>query len=213
MSVQLFPNGAGTLLETFQSSTNTQNFGTGSLAERQIVSVADGGKATYSATYYGQSAGTGATTALAYLTGSASKLVKLVQIIISATIATAGEEYDLLFQKETVLPTGGTKATAATIVPNDSSDGAATAVTAFYTAAGTDGTVTGVFQSAKVSLYLATATTVQPPTVPYVFNFGQLPGAKAPTLRGAAQAIVLTLNGATPSHASSWDVTFVWTEE
>ena len=211
--IQLFPNGAGTILETYQSSSNTQNFGGTSLAERQVVALADGCKSTYSASYTAQSVGTSATTAIAYLAGSATKLVKLVQVTINATIATAGEEYDLTFQKESVLPTGGTKATAATIVPWDSSDGAATATTAFYTATPTDGTVTGVFLVTKFSAFIATATTVQPPTVPYVFTFGAAAGSKAMTLRGAGQGVVLTLNGATPSHTSSYDLTFVWTEE
>lgn len=213
MSVQLFPNGAGTIVETFNPVANTYNGGGTSAAERQVVSVADGGKATYSACYTAQSVGTAATTAIFGLIGSATKVVRLLQLIVNVTIATAGEEYDFSLEKETVLPTGGTKATAATIVPWDSSDIAATATTAFYTATPTDGTVTGVLLVTKLSAFLATATTVQPPTAPYVFNFGNQPGAKGLVLRGAAQGIFATLNAATPAHASSWSVTMIWTEE
>ena len=213
MSVQLFPNGAGTLLETFPPVQNTYNGGGVSTAERQVVSIADGGKATYSAAYTAQSLGTSATTALFYIAGSASKVVRLLQLIVSATIATAGEEYDFTLQKESILPTAGTKATAATIVPWDSSDGAATATTAFYTVAPTDGTVTGVILVAKMTAYIAAATTVQPPNNTINLVFGNQPGAKALVLRGAAQGIVATINAATPAHASAWDVTFVWTEE
>jgi len=212
--IQLPPNASGAILETFQAGNNVYTGGGATpAAERQVVSLADGGKATYSAAYTAQSLGTGATTACFYIAGSASKTVRLLQLIFSATIATAGEEYDFTLQKESVLPTGGTKATAATIVPWDSSDAAASATTAFYTAAGTDGTVTGVLLVQKFSAFIATATTVQPPTGPTVINFGTLPGEKALVLRGAAQGIVATLNGATPAHTSSWDVTFVWTEE
>jgi hypothetical protein len=213
VSVQLFPNGAGTIVETFNPVANTYNGGGTSTAERQVVSVADGGKATYSATYTGQSVGTAATTAVFGLTGSATKVVRLLQLIVNATIATAGEEYDFSLQKETALPTGGTKATTATVIPWDSSDGAGTALPLFYTATPTDGTLTGVVLVTKLSAFLATATTVQPPTTPYVFNFGNQPGAKGLVLRGATQAIIATLNAATPAHASSWSVTMIWTEE
>lgn len=173
----------------------------------------DGNKATYSACYVAQSVGTAATTAIFYLAGSATKIVRPVQLIVNATIATAGQEFDFALQKESVLPTGGTAATAATIVPWDSNDLAATATTKFYTATPTDGTVTGIVLVTKMSLFIAAATTVQPPTNPYVFNFGSQPGCKALVLRGAAQGIVATLSTATPGNASSWDVTWVWTEE
>ena len=173
----------------------------------------DGSKATYSAAYTAGSLGTSATTAVFQIGGSASKTVRVTDVIISATIATAGEEYDLTLQFETVLPTGGTSATAATKVPWDSNDAAATAVTKFWTAAPTDGTVTGVMWVEKFSAFIATATTVQPPNYVKRFSFGSLPGSKAVVLRGVAQGLVFTLNGATPAHASSWDVTFIWTEE
>ena len=213
MSVQLPPNAAGTIVETFNPFGNTYNGGGTSLAERQVVSVADGGKATYSASYTAQSVGTAATTALFGLVGSASKVVRLLQLIVSVTQATAGVTYDLSLQKETVLPTGGTLATTATIVPWDSSDGAATAVPRFYTATPTDGTITGVFLVAKLTAFIAAATTVLPPISVLNLVFGNLPGAKAPVLRGAAQGIFATINSVTPANASSWDVTMVWSEE
>lgn len=172
----------------------------------------DGSKATYFATYAGQSLGTAATTACFGLGGSASKTIRLLQVIISATIATAGEEYDLKLQKESVLPTGGTAATTATIIPADSADVAGTAVPYFWTTAPTDGTVTGVVAVQKFSAYLATATTVQPPTFPAVFNFGNYPG-KSLCIKGITQGAIFTIGAATPAHASSWDVTFIWTEE
>ena len=212
MSVQLPPNGPGSVVETITENA-TGAATTYNVGERQVVAIGDGGKATYSAIYTAQSVGTSATTALFYLSGSATKTIRLLQLIVNATIATAGEEYDLVLQKETALPTGGTKATVATIVPWDSLDGAATATTAFYTATPTDGTVTGVLLATKFSAFIAAATTVQPPTIPYVFNFGNQPGCKGLVLRGAAQGIVATINAATPAHTSSWDVTFVWTEE
>ena len=211
--IQLPPNGAGAIVETFNPYGNIYNGGGTSLAERQVVSVADGGKATYSASYTAQSVGTAATTALFGLVGSASKVVRLLQLIVSATTITAGVTYDFSLQKETALPTGGTLATAATIVPWDSSDGAATAVTRFYTATPADGTVTGVFLVAKLTTYITALTTILPPISVLNLVFGNLPGAKAPVLRGAAQGIFATINTATPGNASSWDVTMVWTEE
>lgn len=210
MSVQLPPNASGTIVETFNPIANTYNL---TSAERQVVSVADGGKATYSAAYVAQSVGTSATTAIFGINGSATKVVRLVQLIVSVTIATAGEEYDFVLEKESVLPTGGTAATAATIVPWDSSDGAATATTRFYTATPTDGTVTGAIFTCKLAAYIKVATTVLTPNNVLNLNFGQQPGCKAVVLRGAAQGLYATISTATPANASSWDVTFVWTEE
>ena len=213
MSVQLPPNASGTIVETFNPYGNTYNGGGTSLAERQVVAVGDGGKATYSATYTAQTVGTSATTAIFGLGGSASKVVRLLQLIVSVTQATAGVEYDLSLQKESALPTGGTKATTATIVPWDSSDSAGTAAPMFWTATPTDGTVVGVLLVAKLTAFIAAATTVLPPNNVLNLVFGNQPGAKALVLRGAAQGIIATINSATPANASSWDVTMVWTEE
>jgi hypothetical protein len=208
MSVQVPPNSSGSVIETWVSATKVLNLG-----ERQITSLDSGGRPTYSAGYTAQSVGTAATTDLFYISGSAAATVRVLQCVINATIATAGQEFDLTFQKESTLPTGGTKATAATIVPWDSLDAAAGATTAFYTATPTAGTLVGVMLVTKFSAFIATATTVQPPTIPYVFNFGSgLPGAKAITLRGAVQDLATTINAATPGNASSWDVSWIWTE-
>lgn len=206
MSVQVPPNSTGSVIETYIPATNVLNAG-----ERQSVSIEGSGSPTYSAAYTAQSVGTSATTAVFYIAGSATKTVRLLQMIVSVTVATAGVAFELTMQKESVLPTGGTKATAATIVPWDSADGAATATTAFYTVTPTDGTVTGVMLVEKFYAYITPATTVQPPVTTRNYIFNQ-PGMKLPTLRGIAQGFVWTLNAATPANATSFDVNFVWSE-
>ena len=206
--IQLPPNATGAVVETFLPTSGLYTPG-----ERQVVSIADGGKATYSASYVAQSVGTSATTAIFGLVGSATKTVRLVRLIAGVTIATAGEEYDFLLQKESVLPTGGTLATVATIVPWDSADGAATAVPRFYTATPTDGTVTGILLATKLTAYIAAATTVLPPNNVLDLTFGREAGGHAIVLRGATQGIFASINLAAPAHASAWTTTFVWTEE
>jgi hypothetical protein len=211
MSVVLPPNSTGTQLETFLQGASSITYNTG---EKQVVALSDGGKATYSACYTAQSAGTSATTEIAYIAGSATKTIRVLGIILTGTQATAGQEYDLTIQKEAALPTGGTKATAATIVPWDSNSAAASATTAFYTATPTaSASITGVVAVKKYSFFIATATTVQPPYIPAEFWFGTLPGGSAVVLRGAAQCLAVTLAAATPGNANSIDVTFIWTEE
>lgn len=207
MSVQVPPNSSGSVIETLTSSTKTLNLG-----ERQGVYIAPGGHPTYSAAYIAQSAGTSATTEIFNLIGASAVTVRCCQIVANVTQTTAGQEYDLAIQKNSALATGGTKATAATIAPWDSNDAAASATTAFYTATPTGGTSVGLLFATKWSAFIATATTVVNQVLPLIINFGVLPGARLPTLRGATQAVALTISTATPGNANSWDISCVWTE-
>ena len=232
MSVQLPPNSTGSIVGTLTSGSKEYQeiILSDGVAPTQLVTAllpgqglatevamlvatnhpADGHKATYSASYLAGSVGTAATTAIAYIAGSATKTVRVLRATFAVTIGTTVEEYDLVAQFETALPSGGTKATAATKVPYDSNSGAATATTAFYTATPTDGTVTGPLGIWKLLANItATATN---PNANLVLDFGNRPG-QAVVLRGAAQGLVFTINAVTPGHASSWDVTFEWTEE
>ena len=136
MSVQLPPNGTGTVIGTntvsgkdYQQinlsdgvtpsnivSVNAVGSGIAVRTEEVAVSSAsvDGTKATYSASYKGQSAGTSATTNIFTFAGSASKTIKIVRLYIAATAATAAVYLDVLLNKQTAADTGGTAATAAT---------------------------------------------------------------------------------------------------
>src|SRR5271169_4158992 len=165
MSIQLPPNSSGTILETHLPTTGASLVAaTLNAGEVQHVALVGAEKPTYSAGYVAQNAGTGATFSIAYLSGSATKVVKVLQVVLTCTTATAGVAYDVQLVKCSTLPTGGTAATAATIAPWDSGFPAATAVTKFFTTATTaDGTVVGFVYSYKLFTFLTPATTVLPP--------------------------------------------------
>jgi len=224
-TLQAAVNGSGTKIDTVD--------GTGGNTVRQLVCVSspgtagnyqevdanndaqvkaillDGKKASYRATIKNVSVGTAATTNIFTHGGSATKTIRITRIAASGTILTAAEEYDLQLVKQSTADTGGTPSTA-TKVPLDSDDAASAAdvVSQAYTVAPTAGTAVGAIGSKKILLPIAPVETIQ-----QIWEFGNRPGIHALVLRGVAQQVALTLNGATPGHASSWDFEVEWTEE
>ncbi len=157
-------------------------------------------KATYSASY---KALAGVAGDLFTLTGSASKTIKLVRIEISG-IATTAATPDVSLEKRSTADSGGTAVTAATIAPYDSTQAAATATVAAYSAAPTQGTSVGILKASKLACPLAGGASG---LVAWDFtNTG-----KAPVLRGTTQQFAVvqsaTLTG------GSIDISCVWTEE
>lgn len=163
---------------------------------------------SYAAALTALNAGTGATTNLAELIGSATRKVRLLKVAVSGTILTAAEDWDLQLRKQSTADTGGTPV-AATAVPLDSVNDAASAVFKGYSAAPTAGTLVGVIGVAKLPLAIAPAIVA----APIVFDFSGLPAVERPTLHGIAETLALAANGVTPAHASSVDIYAWWTEE
>jgi len=196
--------GSGTAIACYQDASNNE-------FQRVFAALEDTQKATYYANYTGQSVGTGATTNIFTVAGSATKTVKIVGLYIAATAATAASYFDVLVKRQSTADTGGTAATAATILPADINDAAASAAAPkFYTAAPTAGTVTGTLFSTKI---FAPITGTPAPVVPVaLLEAGRVP-MKSVTLRGTTDIIAVTLNGVTPANATSFDVTLIWTEE
>lgn len=201
-TLQAPPNSTGTVIDGI---TQGANF-------RQTVNQGDPtivGNATYRATYKNLSVGTAATTNIATIAGSATKTVKVTSIKISGTIATTAENYDAQVNRQSAADTGGTATTAATIDLNDTNNGAATAAAPkFYTAAPTAGTLVAAICSRKIFFPVAPAEAQQYELLPQA-----APGKQGITLRGTSDVLAVTLNGATPAHASSVDIEFEWTEE
>lgn len=175
----------------------------------QYHALIDGQKATYRAIYQGLAAVT-ACTDLLTLTGAAGKTIRITRVEFSGSIATAAMYLDVLGILRSAVDTGGTKVTAATIVPLDSNDAAAAAVIAAYSANPTLGTAIGTIKADKLLLQL-TGTPAQPDRL--AWEFGSRPGAKAVVLRGAAQQFAINLNGVTISNTTSIDVAVEWTED
>jgi hypothetical protein len=138
------------------------------------------------------------------VTGSATKTVRVVEISLQCTETTAGTVAVQLVKRSTA-DTGGTS-TAPAAVPHDSASAAATATVLAYTANPTTGTLVGVVRATREN-WLAAATAANAPRNPFTLYQG-LPIV----LRGTAQVLAVSLNGATVAggNCALWSS---WTEE
>jgi hypothetical protein len=177
---------------------------TGAQYAPQLNAPVDGQKVTYSAVATGL-ATLGSAGVLLTLTGSASKTIRITRIEMSG-IATSATTLEFVLNKYSTAATGGTAGTAPTIVAHDSTDAAATAAAAIYTAAPTAGTLVGAVRAAKVNLGTSAAAGQM-----QAWNFGDRPGARSLVLRGAAQQIGITTSAA--ASGSSVDIAVEWVEE
>lgn len=160
-------------------------------------------KQTYSATAVGLGPGA-ASTDFFTITGSASKTVKIISIIATATQNTAAA-VDVLLIKRSTDNTGGTSTTL-TNIPYDSTNSASTAVVRSYTVNPTLGTTVGTIYTEK--LFIPT-TTGDPGQIRLMFSENK----QTPIiLRGVNEVLSLNLN-ANGLAGDSWDITVVWTEE
>ena len=165
--------------------------------------------ATYRAVCAPFSAGTSATTAIATITGSATKTVRVTKVSVSSTTATAAVYYDLQLNKTSAAHTGGTPVVA-TVVPLDSNFAAGTATVNAYTAAPTSGSAVGVVDSTRVFSPITGTPALGPQ--PYTFVFPAF-GNSALVLRGIAQELEVRINAVTPANAQTWDIVFEWVED
>lgn len=147
-----------------------------------------------------------AATNIVQLIGSATKTVKITAIRISG-IATAAGAYIFAIRKQSAADTVGTSSVP-TIVPLDSANAAATAAAKQYSANPTLGTLVGL-----VAIRRATVTTAAGaiPNVPAEFKFGDSV-AQELVLRGVAQAMAISLEGATMT-GGALDIEIEFTEE
>ena len=196
--------GSGSTVAVFSDATS-QLF-------QRVLSAPDGSQnLTYYASYTAQSVGVGATTNILTFAGSATKTVYVTRITVSATATTAAAVWDLCVNKQTAVDTGGTAATTATILKAAVADAAATAVAPlFYTAGPTAGTTTGTLFSAKLFAPITATGSTSGPVLEVLGNPDRR--SKPLTLVGVTDILALTLNGVTPSNASSFDIHVEWTE-
>jgi hypothetical protein len=149
-------------------------------------------KATYRTAFVVAPAATA--TDIFQIIGSGTKTVEITRIIIGGTQITTGQ-VAFYIKKRSTANTGGTSS-ASTMVPLLSTDAAATAVGAIYTANPTTGTTVG---DVDIRLVPITATTVAD-TQATELNYGTL--GKPITLSGVAQALTINLNGVTITSGS-----------
>jgi len=160
-------------------------------------------KATYSAT--ANFSAPNLATDVFTITGSASKMVTVTAIYMSATQTTSGTMAVYLVKRSTA-NTAGTS-TARTPTPYDSNDPAATATVLSYTANPTVGTLVGNLQVQHMSAMTAATANSDRLNIQLGSTI-----AKGIVLRGTSQVLAVNLNGVTYTGNSLY-ITVEFTEE
>jgi hypothetical protein len=168
-----------------------------------VASTPWDGKQTYSSVNAAFAPAASATDVFT-ITGSATKIVRILRIYFSG-VQTTGGNIPIGIIKRSTANTGGTSA-AVTAVPLDSNNAAATATVLSYTANPTLGTLVGTVRAARVFI---PATTGSP--ILQVFEF-QNDGTQALILRGTSQVAAISLNGNTIAGGSVC-IGIDWVEE
>lgn len=170
----------------------------------QIVNVSPNARATYQAA--ASFALPALATDVAYLIGSATKIVHITRLQIGI-VATAAAQGKVVVAKCSTAPTGGT-ATTLTNVPLDSQFAAATAVAKVYTALPTVGTLVGNIKSYP---YYFAASADGAPQILDIDFLPYYPSKQGLILRGAAQCVAVNLAGVTYA-GGTMHVSWEWTE-
>jgi hypothetical protein len=134
------------------------------------------------------------------ITGSATKVVRVHNLYLTGTLASAAVR-DVLLVKRSTANSGGT-ATTQTAISLDSNSAAASAVVRAYTANPTLGTPVGTVRVRRVGVPTSTASNIDVAnfefTVPLV-------------LRGTSQVLAINLNGVAASVV--WSAFIEWSED
>jgi hypothetical protein len=142
--------------------------------------------------------------------GSATKTVRLQQLIIGGTVATAAVYADVELRKTSAATSSGTP-TALTKVPHDSNSAASTAnLLNFYTALATSGASVG-FIGSQGAVFPITGT-VAAQQAQVIFDWTNRQESEAPVLRGTAQCIEASF-GTTTTNAPTLTISGIFTEE
>lgn len=185
----------------------------GNMAANQFSSIT-GGLFTEDATKYlkttysgatGSFASAAAATDVCYVGGSASKTVRITKLAVSGTQTTAGELTVQLIKRSTA-NTAGTCVTV-TSGTYDSNNAAVTGTLASCTANPTVGTPVYTVDSKIIPVGGVTGS-----VTPFIWNFGPPAPTQSITLRGVAQQLAVSLNGATVT-GGSFNCAAEWTEE
>jgi hypothetical protein len=205
--IQLPPNSSGTILQSSVPVTGTGTAApTYQAGEVQEVALTPSGKPTYRCAFTALNVGTGATTVLAQITGSATKVVKVTKVAVSGTEATAAAYHNIQLVKSSTAISGGTPS-AGTNIPLDSGFGAATVTTQGFTAAPTAGTPVGTIAAKKIFLPITG-------TAANGVGLAEWDLSKYPVvLHGVAQSLDIKSNSETPANAPLLDIEIEWTEE
>jgi hypothetical protein len=168
-----------------------------------------GGKITYAAAT-GVFTPPATPTDMSCLWGSATKTIRVLACYISGLQTATGINLFNLIKRSSA-NSGGTW-NAATAVPLDANDAAATAIAGWYTVNPTSlGTVVGNIRSTRVCCPIATGLLVPPLDLIQFAQNDEL--SKLPTLRGVAQGLAVNFGGAALPGGLTMAVEWVWLEE
>jgi len=177
-------------------------------ANTQRVFIAQ--KATYAFATTAKTATAAGTGPFFSICGSATKTVRLQQLIIGGTVATAAVYGDVELRKTSTATSAGT-ATSLTKVPHDSASAASTVnLLNFYTALATTGTNVGMIGSQGAVFPITGTVAAQQAQV--IFDWTNRQESEAPVLRGIAQCIEASF-GTTTTNAPTLTAQGIYTEE
>lgn len=174
--------------------------------------ISYGVKKTYSAA--GKFTPPATPTDLVTIFGSATKTV-IVKSFKLGTQNTAAGSQEYVLSKRSAVTTGGT-AVAATAIPHDSANAAATATVSHYTAAPTAGTALGnvsMIRAASSVLIPATWASIQQIDGVQMLPLGDDGVAQPVTLRGVAEGLAVNFAGVALVAGQIHTYNIVWTEE
>jgi hypothetical protein len=173
--------------------------------QTSIPVTTEGQKQSYSAGFSSITLAAAATDVFTII-GSATKTIRITFIEISCTTtAVSGIAVPVSLIKRSTADTAGTSTTA-TVVPNDSTNAAGTAVVRSYTANPTLGTTVGNMRTDRFQITAAGASENK-----IEWSFGVRP-AQAIVLRGVAEQLCLNFGGATITNPLA-SFAIEWTEE
>lgn len=196
---------------------NITTLGSGSVTLTQIagagahfVNTLPIARATYSVAITALSPAASATDFFT-LTGSATKTIRIQRVQCTGIATAIGTAQVLGVMRSTANATG--TSLAASVVPADSNNVAATALPQSYTSnPGSLGTIVGAAFRSQYMQLTPTATTTFG-AQPLVWQFGMNPGEQEIILRGAAQVFALNGNAASFPSGAAVDCSLTWTEE
>lgn len=148
----------------------------------------EGTKATYSVAFTGLVSAVAATDVVT-LDASATKTVRVLQAQIMCTGTAASVPVSIV--RRSTVDTAGTPSTL-TVVPNDSTDVAASAVAKTWTANPTAGTLVGALRAVTMSVEAAAA--VNPPTAASFVN-GTMNDKSMLLKKGSTEELAINFNG------------------
>lgn len=176
-------------------------------------------KQTFSSAFFGLVPVTAGTDVVC-IAGSATKAIRVQQIKIWGTAATAVQTLPLTLLRRVSVDTGGTAATTTAnpgvttqISKREAGNGTATAVLISYTASPTIvDTAPTYIDSQLLTMPIVTSAVT---AAPVDFNFAKDAEnlLQVPLLTGVAAQLCVNIGGATITNAAAWNGSITWTEE